>query len=359
LEKQKPIAIIGLGLAGASLALRLSQEGIPFVVFDQPKLSSSSKLASGLWNPIVLKRMKWVWKGSEMMEALLPYYQLLESLTKSQFIHQDPIYRIFSSIEEQNNWYALSEDPIFKPYLETPLRTEIPKGVNAPYGLGKVLQTGWIDTMTMLKAIEDWLGNQRILESFDYQNLKSVENHWEYKNRCFSKVIFCEGHLASTQNPWFKYLPFRPTKGEVMYLKNPEHALEDILHKGKFLLPRKNNLYKVGATYNWKEQNEEVTEKMRSELLENLYIISPQKWEIHSQQAGIRPNVADRRPLLGEHPKDKGIYIFNGMGSRGVLMTPWLSQVFIKYLLKGGELPQEANIQRFSKRYRSSLDGGS
>jgi hypothetical protein len=34
-------------------------------------------------------------------------------------------------------------------------------------------------------------------------------------------------------------------------------------------------------------------------------------------------------------------------------MTPWLSEVFVSFLLDEGELPQEANIQRFIKRYRA------
>ncbi|GAB5557119.1 MAG: FAD-dependent oxidoreductase [Schleiferiaceae bacterium] len=303
--------------------------------------------------------MKWVWKGSEMMEALLPYYRELESITQSSFVHEDPIYRIFATLEEQNNWYALSDDPIFKPYLETPVHSHVPEGIQAPFGLGKVLGTGWIETETMLDALRKWLGENIHTETFQYDQLEVDSDYVTYKNKVFSKIIFCEGHRASTENPWFKYLPFRTTKGEVMYVKNPQHEIDNILHKGQFLLPRKNGLYKIGATYNWNEKNEEVTSAMKEELMENLQMISPQEWEVHSQEAGIRPNVADRRPLLGQHPGERPLYIFNGLGSRGVLMTPWLSQIFLDFVLDGVELPPEANIQRFNKRYRSSLVEGS
>jgi glycine oxidase len=48
--------------------------------------------------------------------------------------------------------------------------------------------------------------------------------------------------------------------------------------------------------------------------------------------AGVRPTVKDRKPLIGLHPKNPKIGIFNGLGARGVLMGPYLSKQFSSIL---------------------------
>ena len=57
--------IIGQGIAGTILSMRMQEAKHNHLVIDNPKLSSSSKIAAGLANPIVLKRLKWV-KDAEL-----------------------------------------------------------------------------------------------------------------------------------------------------------------------------------------------------------------------------------------------------------------------------------------------------
>ena len=61
---KKKYLIIGQGIAGSVLALEMYHRKMDFVVVDQPKLSSSSKIAAGVVNPVVLKRLKMV-QGAE------------------------------------------------------------------------------------------------------------------------------------------------------------------------------------------------------------------------------------------------------------------------------------------------------
>lgn len=350
----KNYLIVGQGLAGTAIANRLLKTGKSFDLIDLPKKSSSSKLASGLWNPIVLKRMKWVWKGEEMMEELPSYYAALERLTNSDFVHKENIYRVFSSLEEQNNWHALTDNPLFRKFLDPKILSGDELVVNAPHGLGRVLHTGWIETEKMLEAFAKILLEKRSLiqDDFYYSQLTHEGDFWIYNNQRYSRVIFCEGYLAGSENPWFNYLPFSPTKGETLLVSKGGSPLEEIIHKGHFLLPQKDGTYKAGATYNWNEVNEDTTEKSKEELFQHVHSIQKAHWSIIDQRAGVRPNVKDRRPLIGQHPKEKSLYIFNGLGSRGVLITPWLSKVFVEFLENNGSLPAEADI----KRYESLLD---
>jgi glycine/D-amino acid oxidase-like deaminating enzyme len=74
-------------------------------------------------------------------------------------------------------------------------------------------------------------------------------------------------------------------------------------------------------------------------------------YTILEQRAEIRATVQDRRPLLGVHPKHKNMFIFNGVGTRGVLMSPLLSQWLFEFIENNKKLPASVNINRFENKY--------
>ena len=52
-------------------------------------------------------------------------------------------------------------------------------------------------------------------------------------------------------------------------------------------------------------------------------------YEIIDRKAGIRPTVRDYKPLIGWHKDNNRIGVFNGLGARGVLVGPYLSNAFV------------------------------
>jgi len=54
---------------------------------------------------------------------------------------------------------------------------------------------------------------------------------------------------------------------------------------------------------------------------------------------------------LGRHPKHHNVYLLNGVGTRGVLMSPLLSQWLFDFIENKVNLPEEADIKRFEKQY--------
>ena len=57
-------------------------------------------------------------------------------------------------------------------------------------------------------------------------------------------------------NPYFKDLPLDGTKGELFIIKAPKLDLDVILNTSVFILPLGNDLFKVGATYNWEDKTD-------------------------------------------------------------------------------------------------------
>ena len=74
-------------------------------------------------------------------------------------------------------------------------------------------------------------------------------------------------------------------------------------------------------------------------------------YEIVSSVAGVRPTTKDRRPLLGLHPKNPSIAVFNGLGTRGVLQGPSLSNELCDFLIRSkyeNSISKFNNISRFN-----------
>jgi len=70
-------------------------------------------------------------------------------------------------------------------------------------------------------------------------------------------------------------------------------------------------------------------------------------FDVVDHWAGIRPASSDRRPLIGVHPKHKSVMIFNGMGSKGVMLAPYFARQLIKFMEEGEKLDATVDINRF------------
>ena len=86
-------------------------------------------------------------------------------------------------------------------------------------------------------------------------------------------------------------------------------------------------------------------------ICENFENICTLPYKVIGQKAGIRPTVNDRRPLLGEHPHKKNMFVFNGLGTKGVMLAPFLSQHFVEHLLGKTTLLSEVDIKRHYKKH--------
>ena len=266
--------------------------------------------------------------------------------------HKKEILRIFKSIEEQNNWFSSADHPAMAPYLSTKVLQNNSPFISAPMGFGKMNKTGRVNIELLLADYKRELEDEQLLlhSTLDYSKIDFKGGEVGYGNILAKRIIFCEG-FGLMQNPFFNYLPMQGLKGEVITIKAPELNLEQLLKSGVFVMPLGEDLYKVGATFNWQDKTNEVTVAGKMELEEKVKEFIKIPFDIVDQKAGVRPTVADRRPLLGKHPKHPELVVFNGLGTRGVMISPLLSAQLIDHLEADIPLAQEVDINRFKKRF--------
>jgi len=310
---------------------------------------NSSLVAAGMYNPIVFKRITKSWKTDELVPYLNNFYPELEKHLNTSFDTKIDILRIFKNWEQQNDFIAKTEDDNYSEFINSEESKTLDKNkVENNFGYGTVTQSGWINTKLMLSKYREFLEKEALIlnEKFDFDSLKVETEKITYKEITANKIIFCEGTQIE-QNPYFNYLPMVPTQGEILTIKIENLSMDKILNKGFFIMPLGNDLYRVGATYNWKISHYETTEEAKAELIEKIKTVLPQEFEIVNHQAGIRPTVKDRKPLIGVHPEYKNLGVFNGMGTKGILIAPYFANHFSEFLEGSFELEKEVNIDRF------------
>jgi glycine/D-amino acid oxidase-like deaminating enzyme len=339
--------IVGLGLAGLAFAKELEKNKKTFLVFEDHS-QNSSMVAGGVYNPVVLKRFTPVWNATEQLNIALPFYEDLEIQFNKKYDYPIDIYRIFKSVEEQNNWFTACDNPTLSNFMDTKLIKEKHEGVLADFGFGKLLNTGRIDTKTLLEDYRNYLFQKKLIrnENFQYSELKITGNGVEYKDIIASKIVFCEG-FGLKNNPFFNELPMQEAKGELITIHAPNLNIDFMIKSAVFVLPLGNNLYKVGATFNWKDKTQLPTEEGKNELITKLKSVIDVPFEIVEHVAGIRPTVKDRRPLVGKHPKHQNLAVLNGLGARGVMIAPTVAKALYNHLENGIALDNEISIARF------------
>lgn len=338
--------IVGSGLSGVMLCEALRKRGKTFKVISN-KSQQASIVASGLYNPVVLKRFNKAWDAEKHLPVAMSAYKELELFLGIKIDYKLPIYRLFSSIEEQNNWIIASDKILLKPYLISDIKSNINQNIYAPYGFGEVKNTGRIDTKLLLESYSNLLNNEKLIshESFEYDKLK-ISQKIVYKGIESKNIIFSEG-FGVRQNPFFNYLPIEGTKGELIIINAPKLNSEVIIKSSVFIIPIGKKNYLVGSTYAWDDFNNDPTINAKNKLLNKLDKLVLCPYKVVYQRAGIRPTVVDRRPLVGQHKSHENLYILNGLGSRGVLIAPTVANALINFIEDKLPLQKEINISRF------------
>ena len=348
MKQKDPYLIVGQGVAGTVLTHFLRKRGAPIVVIDRGHKGASSRVAAGLINPVTGRRYVKSWRIEQLLPFARETYRELEAMFGIDLYRERRILRALGSVREQNDWLARCADPAYQPYLQE----EADLGnyrdtISLADGYGEVKGGAQVDIRRLITEYRSILSSKGCLreEEFRYDEVR-FEPCLHYGSLRVKAIIFCEGHRAK-ENPFFNYLPFHGDKGEVLIVKMKEAGYEKCLKDGIFITPLGGDLYWIGATYERRYASEEPSAGGKAYLQEALSRLVKVPFEIVRHEAAVRPTVRDRRPFLGAHPRLPGLYLFNGMGTKGTSLAPYWADRFCDYLLEEKSLDIEVDILRF------------
>jgi glycine/D-amino acid oxidase-like deaminating enzyme len=345
----KDYLIVGQGLAGSLLAWQLLGEECSVTILDHNHHQSASMVAAGIINPFTGKRFLYTENFHEYLPVAIKTYRELEKIFQQQFYFPLSTQRVFNTPEEKELWQrqkdknALSDDAAF--FQPSP---KINPLLHAPHGSAIFTEGGYCDTHSLLLSLRELFKKKNVLinAELNYNDIKILADGIMWQDQQFRRVIFCEGFQVKN-NPWFKDFPFSPSKGEILTLQSSEKLPRVIFNNGKWLLPVEDKNCKAGATFQWKNVDCLPTEEGKSEIMQELQLFLKPNLTVTDHRAGVRVSGKDLAPLIGMHPKHPQLGIFNGFGTKGVLMIPALAQNFMDFLLHQKPLPKKVNLQRF------------
>lgn len=326
------VLIVGQGLAGSLLAMALLKLGKRVLVLDDGWRSAASLAASGVINPVSGQRLARDPELDSLLPAAVETYGALSRDFRHQLIQASPLLRLVQSEDEAMRLKQRSTDPGYEALLgpwQTP--TDLPTQLNAPLGGFEQLQVHLVDIAQVLRLIRGHLLEQGLLidEAFDSDALAFGPHGLSYGQHQAEALVFCEGHKVCS-NPWFGALPWQPAKGESLLLSLASPLPAHILSAGVGLIPLGHDRYRLGSSYqhDWRDPGPDPA--IRAELLKGLERLfkHPPTYQVLDHLAGIRPAAAGSRPLIGRHPLQPRLHLFNGFGSKGVLLIPGYARRF-------------------------------
>lgn len=340
--------IVGQGLAGTTLAHIFLQQGQKVLIIDNAAPITSSKVAAGVWNPVVFRRYTYSFQAPQLLAFNSEFYPRIEALVGEKFYFPIQYYKVFSSKDDYTHWKVKTHEEEMVPFLGPEAQNVLDDKIyNVPHSAAEILQCGYVDVKKYLSASLTYFSDFFMEEEFDYSQLSISPGKVNYKQYEAKAIVFCEG-MKALQNPWWQHLPFAPAKGEVLTIQAELPITDVIINKGIFIVPIGNNTYRAGATYRWEDMENTPTEDARLELIEKLEKLITVPYKITDHKAAVRPATVDRRPMLGLHPQHTQIAIFNGLGSRGVMLAPYFAHQLAGNILQNTPIDEEVNVARFS-----------
>ena len=344
------ILVVGQGLAGTLVSHAALQRGWDCHVMDSGQPSASS-VAAGMFNPMSFRRIIEVWDARPHIDSMTATYRAFEADLGESFLHFLPILKQIPNAEYAEEWNRKALD---SPWIE-PVRSDaevlqrFPDAVPSPgHGYGLVQGGGWLDLPRLIQAWRDRLMEEGRFTAGQWsaaQAQKANDDGWD-------TIIDCRGcgaALDSTAGP----LDIRANRGEILTVKpdgSGGASLPDthILNFGKWTLPTQPGSWRLGASYEWNRIDLDPTPETRDFLMASLRRAAPNTATSMTvrHDVGLRPVSKDRRPAVGPHPTISSLHVFNGLGTRGVLIGPRWSHLLCDSLVGKAQLPDIVNPVR-------------
>ncbi len=341
--------IVGQGICGTFLSWNLMKAGKKVLVIDDDQPFSSTKVASGVINPVTGRRIVRTWEIDKLLPFAKEAYTALGNELSVSLVRQCNILDFHPTPQMELAFRdRLVEE---KEYLRIPTDQDQWKYYfNYPFSIGEIDPCLLLDLHSLLREWRKKLALENALLSTRFEWVDcSIENGQViYKDRHASKIIFCEGS-EGIDNRYFNLLPYARNKGEAIIASIPGLPRDNIYKQGINLVPWQDDLWWIGSTYDWNFTDLLPTADFRRKVQTQLYHWLKLPFEIVDHIASERPANMERRPFAGLHPVHQTVGLFNGMGTKGCSLSPYFAKQFTDYLLYQTPMEPLVDVNRFKK----------
>ena len=336
-KKIGPVAIIGSGISGASLAYALRKRNIECFIIDK-----SYKLANGAsGNKIALQMPKLTMDNSPYGQLSLEAFLFSRKIAKSlnAIPRSDGLVLIPSRDRDilkfkkllENNWPL---DLLNNNYD----KLNFLKFINHIY----MKSSGIVDNS---KFIQNLIKDVEFISKFDVKKITSKDGFNiiidKFGNRLKAKTVIWANGFEMTNLS--QNLPINPISGQVTYLKANELSsnLKINFSYGHHFSQAFKGYHQIGASFNRNantcfreiDQNANINsipEFLRKNIFYNI--------TESGNRVSVRASTKDRMPFFGDlntltGKKSNNIYILGGMGAWGFVYAPFYAELLVTKII--------------------------
>ena len=206
----RPVRIVGQGMAGSMLAWQCERAGIDFELIDRGHTFAASRVGAGLVSPLTGKRLAPTWRFAEWRDEVLAMYRELEPELGLSLVREMRIRRFYRDADQRE---------LFESRMHRP---EVAAWVDRLDDDGLWLNGAFqVETGALIAGLRKrWLERGRLVEGIVPTD---VEN----------PGIWCVG---AEQIP-IQGIPWEPSRGELITGQLAGLERDVVLNDGKWLLP--------------------------------------------------------------------------------------------------------------------------
>ena len=346
------VIVLGQGLAGTLVSYRLRAAGVAHLVVDRGHERASSRAAAGIVNPVTGRRFVLTWRAAEL-RAGLGVYRELERLLRRGLLYDLTVYRDLGDPAALNQWDLRRADEAYAPYLDAPVAASSLRAASSsapldlPAVLGPTRRAARVDLPGLLSGYRDLLRAEGRLVERDVPiaAFAKTDDGWAAGALVGDAVVDCTGFAAAAQPVWAD-LPWRGSKGQALRFALPGMPRDWAAKRRHFLCPTggASDVW-VGATARDHFDDDRPTAEGLAALRASAAGFGVDlEGKTVEHLAAVRPTVRDRRPLVGEHPALRGLWLCNGLGTKGTSLGPLASGQLVGALLGDRPLMRELDL---------------
>jgi glycine oxidase len=345
--KHKNYAIVGAGLLGRLLAVKLVQAGAKVELFDQGSPAaehSAARVAASMLAPLAESAITAANVVQMGLYSLARWPSILAKLTEPVFFQQAGTLILWhrqDAAEAKRFAAKLNHNCQVNTALSTPQKLAQDDIHTLEPSLGNRFQhglflpnEGQLDNRQLLTALAEELKRLKVICHWH----QSIEPHELIPNH-YAGIIDCRGlgakaAWASSSN---ENNPLRGVRGEVVRLHAPEVKLSRpirFIHPRYpiYIAPKENDIYVIGATEIESEDLSPASLRSTMELLSAAYTVHSGFAEarILETLTQCRPTLKNNLPAI--RMTEKGVMEINGLYRHGFMIAPAIVDCAIELL---------------------------